>query len=238
MQRRFLKHGFADIGIKAGLNQRLSYDQAISFSLNTFVDLGLAFTKDKYTLDPEKLCPVFKCYETEKYALKTNIASLFSVELFPRYKSFHLMPNLAFEHKIASSPFSVNLDITAVYSWYAYSMEESGQLTSYNYRSAKLSIEGRWYSTLKRNIRMGKSGNGLSGNYIAAGVSYLWRKDSRFLNNPLLKEPGIYAATGWQKTISKHLYYDIQLGMQYWFTPLLYQREWSPKVDIAVGYRF
>ncbi len=241
MQRRFLKHGFADMGIKAGLNQRLSYDQAIFFSLNTYVDLGLAFTKDKYTLDPEKLCPVFKCFETEKYAVKTNISNLLSVELFQKSKSVILMPNLAFEHKIASSPFSVNSGFDASFGWYKNSFEEGRlpqQTEDYYYRY-RLALEGRWYSTLKHRIRIGKSGNGLSGNYIAAGAYYLWLKDTRYLKSQIQNGPNIYAAVGWQKLISTHLYYDMQFRTRYRFLySTLEGKGWNIEATIAMGYRF
>lgn len=237
LQRRFLKHGHADIGIKAGVGYTLNKNYSPFLVFNTFVDLGLAFTKDRYKLDHEKLCPVLKCYEADKFIIKSNLSSLFSVSLFKYHKLIDIAPHIAFERKIGSSAFSINTELQAVFSYSEnYSESNNKYYVSTDWR-VRLLLEGRWYYNLKRRVLKGKTGNGLSSNYIALGGSYSY-------NKPYLCRSGsfkhnVYIITGWQRLFSKHLYFDISVGFEYYQSDAKkYEGDISPRIRLAVGYRF
>ncbi len=234
LQRRFLKYGHTDIGIKAGVGFPLNNNYSPFFVFNTFVNFGVAFTKDRYKLDREKLCPVLKCYEADKFLIKSNLSSLISASLFNRYTIIEIAPHIAFERKIGHSSFSVNTELQPVFGY--SKMYDVNQDRYYEgiFWTAKLLLEGRWYYNLKRRILKGKTGNGLSASYIAVGGSYNYYKPKYELG---YFRPDVYITTGWQRLFSKHLYFDINIGVGY-DAIQSYESEIYPRIRIAVGYRF
>lgn len=235
MQRRFLKPGHADMGIMVGLMNALNGEFKPSLVLNTYVELGLCFTKDKYKPDLEKICPFVKCYEADRFVFKTNISDLLNIGLYEYYKWINLSPHLAFERKIGSSPFSVNTEIDASI---GYSETVTDDHYYDRYWQAGLILEGRWYYNLKNRIRTGKSGNGLSANYFAIGGSCYYVEDSRYDITGQIS-PQLHIATGFQRLIGNHMYFDIQLGVNYNFEPNRFNLNFDPtRARLALGYRF
>lgn len=234
LQRRFLKPGHVDAGITVGIMNALNGKFKPSLVLNTYVELGLCFAKDKNELDPEKICPYVKCYEADRFAFKTNLSDLLNIGLYEYYKWINLSPHLAFERKIGSSPFSVNTEIDASI---GYSETVTDDHYYDKYWQTGMILEGRWYYNLKNRIRTGKSGNGLSANYMTIGGSCYYIEDSRYDITGQIS-PQLHIATGFQRLISNHMYFDLQLGVNYYFEPDRFNKNFDPRTRLALGYRF
>ena len=217
VQRRFLKRGFVDVGVLAGWNKSLSGDTWSSLFFNTYVDAGLAFTKDKYKLDLDKLCPVLRCHAEDRFLLKTNLVNIINLAYVRESLMGSISPNIEAEFKIGKSPFSINSKLS--------SKLENIKFVRFNseYKSfsiaPQLTIEGRYYYNLHRRMLMGKSGNGLSANYISMGPTYRGAFYNSINDGYKQKENysfiGLKAGTGIQRLISDHLYLDINLGIGY-----------------------
>ncbi len=235
MQRRFLKHGYVDFSIKTGLGFPVvdgSSKPFFTFSTNT--NLGIAFTKDKYKLRREKLCPVLKCYSSERYVFKTNLNGLLYLSYANYRKSFFLTPSLSFEQKIGKSPFSINTTLIT----FVNHRDDTHYGYKWTYYGAELSLESRWYYNLRRRILNGKTGNGLSASYIAIGGAY--RYNHSYVNNVTYSDfaPSVYTITGWQRLYSKHIYTDINIGIGYRFKSQNYNGQVLFPFKLGVGYRF
>jgi hypothetical protein len=234
LQRRFLKPGYADMGVTVGVMNALNGEFKPSLVLNTYVEFGMCFTKDKDKPDPDKICPFVKCYEADRFVFKTNISDLLNIGLYEYYKWIDLSPHLAFESKIGSSPFSVNTEIDGSV---GYSETVTDDHYYDRYLHTGIILEGRWYYNLKNRIRTGKSGNGLSANYMALGGSCYYIEDSRYDITGQIS-PQLHIATGFQRLISNHMYFDLQLGVNYYFVPYRYNLPSDPRARLALGYRF
>ncbi len=233
LQRRFMKNGHADMGIKAGVGFTLKENNSSFLMFSTFVNLGLAFTKDRYTLDREKLCPVLKCYDGDNFIIKSNLSSLFSISLFKYDKTIFIEPHIAFERKIGSTAFSINTELLSFFhDRNRYSIPNQKNYHSRTWGSTLL-FEGRWYYNLKHRIRVGKTGNGLSASYIAMGGSYGYSEQK---NGRPKFTSSLHFAVGWQRLFSKHMYFDIQIASKYVIRTK--DNDWVLYPKIALGYRF
>lgn len=248
VQRRFLKRGFVDVGLKAGWNKSLSGDLWSTLFFNTFVDVGLAFTKDKYKLDFDRLCPVLRCHAEDRFLLKTNLVNIINLAYMRKTLIGSIEPNIAAEFKLGSSPFSINtLFISKIQ--YSKSNYDIHKFESFSV-IPELTIEGRYYYNLHRRILMGKSGNGLSANYISLGATYrgeFYNSISNGFNDRQKKSfTGIKVGAGIQRLISKHLYLDINIsgafGTNYyydgWTRPNRNKTQATFDLGFGIGYRF
>jgi hypothetical protein len=225
MQRRFLNNGIVDVGFE--LHTQINADNPLS-QLRNYANIGLAYAKDRYQLNKGKLCPVLRCYAADNYIFKTNLSEL--IYMISSKDEFRMVisPELAFEKKLGRSPFSINTGIEARL---GYSIS-SNSYTNFSYSVSAL-LEGRWYYNLKRRMRKGKTGNGLSANYIAFG-GLIGYGESYSIEN---FDKVLYFVTGWQRLFGEHLYYDINLGLSYF----MYRNKNNyidPTFKIGVGYRF
>ena len=245
LQRRFLKRGYVDFGVRTGANISLTDWAPTSFFLGTYVDAGLAFTRDKQELDFDKLCPVLRCHASDRFLLKTNLVDIISLGFVRKTFIGTIRPNIAAEVKLGESPFSINTNLscglTFSASWdhaYTFAIEP------------KLLVEGRWYYNLKRRILNGKTGNGLSANYISIGGLYQGEYQTVVggpYNYDFNKEFfGARLSTGIQRAISKHLYFDVNIGVGYGKgheydeanDATTNQNKFIFDFGIAIGYRF
>ena len=248
VQRRFLNRGFVDVGLIAGWNKSLSGNSWSSVFFNTYVDAGLAFTKDKYKLDIDKLCPVLRCHAEDQFLLKTNLLNIINLAYARKSMIGSIAPNITAELKLGRSPFSIN---TKVGSKLKYNnMRESGY-TLFEV-SPQLTMEGRYYYNLHRRMLKGKSGNGLSANYISIGPTYRGIYFNYIGNGYKLRQEysfvGLNVGTGIQRLISEHLYLDINIGgaygMEYSYDDKSSTGRQSNKprvffdLEFGVGYRF
>lgn len=246
MQHRFLKYGYLDFGIKGGYNNAIG-DRGISYGfLATYANAGLAFTRDKQKLDYEKLCPVLRCQAADRFLLKTNFVNIVNLTLARKTLISSITPNIATEVKIGYSPFSINTKLSGGIE-YLFA-------PSYDYSALILSplvlLEGRYYYNLNRRILMGKTGNGLSANYVSLGAIYQGEyqilKSNGYRSDLSKSFGGILVSTGVQRVIADHLYYDFNIGMGYG-TEFEYletegTKNWDNKsifnLGVAIGYRF
>ncbi|MDX9905132.1 MAG: hypothetical protein RBS55_00950 [Bacteroidales bacterium] len=234
IQRRYLKYGHIDLGIKAGMMDAAGKGFSPSLVLNTFVEMGLGFSKDKQAIDREKLCPFLRCYEADRFIVKTNLTDLVNLGIFLDQKWVELSPQVALEHKLGKSSFSLNASIGGTLGYAEFS--EADKVLIDRYWIGEVSLEGRYYYNLQKSIRNGRSGNGLSANYLAAGGGYCIT-DGQY--NDMIKETGprLFLATGWQRLLSRHLYFDIQVGANYNFRPNRAGNVFEPMFQYGLGYR-
>lgn len=239
IQHRFLKRGYIDFGIKAEVSFYSDKTQPTSYSISTYMDAGFAFAKDKQKLNKDALCSVLRCYESDRFLIKANLINFLSLGVYNNELSIAFNPEVAFEIKLGQSPFSLNANIRV----------QSGY-NRFNYRSyfrLFTLFESRWYYNLNKRLLKGKTGNGLSANYIAFGIY------NQFIDHKSIDRDrtfdiwanynGIQLVTGIQRTYSEHFYFDINVGYEaskrtagyyYWDDKIYLQF----KAFLAVGYRF
>lgn len=246
LQRRFLKRGYVDFGLRAGTNFSLDDIHLPSIQFGTYVNAGLAFTRDKQKLDFDKLCPVLKCHAADKFLLKTNLVDIINVMYVRKTFIGSFIPNIGAEVKIGASPFSINSQLSLRLEY-----QTSGNYDFKNFTlSPQLLVESRYYYNLNRRILMGRSGNGLSANYVSLGALYhgnYWTSEwSGNKNNFSETIIGLVAYTGIQRLITDHLYFDLNIGAGY---GVEYKHDGFTntntnngkaifKLGISIGYRF
>lgn len=158
VQRRFLKRGYVDVGLMAGWNNSLNGKKWSTLFFSTYVDAGLAFTRDKQKLDFDKLCPVLRCHAADRFVLKINLVNSINLAYVRESIVGSITPNIAAEFKLGTSPFSIN---TIVKSKFQYSKDSDHDFSTLSI-SPQATVEGRYYYNLNRRMLLGKTGNGLS----------------------------------------------------------------------------
>ena len=242
IQRRFLGAGLIDLGVNFGY-KKLIYDYAgeneffkderIFLQTTGTIGLGIVFNNEK-ALDKDKLCPALKCYERETFLLKINTLNLLNVQYSDWYKrsSIWFIPQVGVEQKLFNSPFSIGANMKLNYNW-SHSKSDKYYNGTNNYTSIGGRLQARYYYNLKNRILKGKSGNGFSANYISGGVYQMYDSNR---NNPFkINDNEITLTTGIQRTFSKHLYFDVEVGVAF-------DKEWnfSPELygEVQVGIKF
>ncbi len=239
MQRRFLGSGLIDLGVNLGYKKIDYYnsdenssvgDERIFFQTTGTIGLGFVFNNEK-TLNQDRLCPVVKCFERETFLLKINTLNLLSLQYSDMRKqsTISVNPQIGVEQKLFSSPFSIGTNLKLNYYWF-HSNSNKSFTSSYSELFGR--IQARYYYNLKNRIQKGKSGNGLSANYLSGGVY----QGFTALNDPLkLTDYGITFTTGIQRTFSEHLYFDVELGGAYEFRN---SKGFFPYGALQVGIKF
>jgi hypothetical protein len=222
--------------------------QQTLISIGTYVDGGLAFTRDKEKLDFEKLCPVLRCHAADKFLLKTNFVDIVSLKYLRKAFVGSVLPNISAEVKLGESPFSINAKLS--------SKLEYGNSFEYDLHYFKVypqfHVEGRYYYNLKRRMLKGKSGNGLSANYIS--VEPLFNGEYQTFHtygdraDISSSFAGMNLSTGIQRLIGDHLFFDfntgLSYGMEYTYTydganSVSYENDkFIFNLTVAIGYRF
>jgi len=235
MQRRYLKNGFIDAGIKAVY--RLNGDLNNSFQLHSVTSIGLAFAKDKSSLNDKNLCSVIKCFESDRSVFKINISNLFGIGLSSDNFGVQLNPEVTHEFKLGTSSFSINNTLSTNLE-FSYSINDynntpppSGYIFQSNIDRQRLLInveylfESRYYFNLKNRILKGKTGNGLSADYVSIGLFNYYQNDDYIVNpystvsylDPKYKKQNFnflqpQFTIGSQRFIGDHFYYDLGIG--------------------------
>ncbi len=245
-QRRFLKRGYIDVGLTAGNNFSLSDQIWSSMFFGTYVDVGLAFARDKQKLDRDKLCPILRCHAADRFIVKTNLVNIVSLTYVRKSLVGFIKPNIAAEYKLGDSPFSINAA--------ALARIEYTNAASIDFRTLNLTPEvtltGRYYYSLKRRMLLGKSGNGLSANYVSLGGIYRGYYAKYFSVGHTSSQRnyfmGVLVQTGIQRLLTEHLYFDIFMGLGYGIQHnhdlnSNYRHSYSKTIfdlGISIGYRF
>lgn len=246
IQRRFLKHGFADLGIRSGYMLNLTPDKSNLFFISTYMKLGLAFSNDKNDLDQNFLCPVLKCHESSGFLVKTNLNNVIRFTTISEYFTFSFNPEIDLEKKLWSTPFSINVNLASRTSVFRTRYTYPGTFSTYIRSELAINLDARWYYNLNRRIRKGKTGNGLSANYVFIGMGGAM-KDYPTQGN--IKSRFYYVGTGIQRLLGEHLYVDFNLHIgtsydyykrynnEYYYTET-YHDVFYFGAKLAVGYRF
>ena len=222
VQRRFLGSGLIDLGVNIGYaedkGRSLLGNKSVFIQTTGTIGLGIVFNNEK-ALDKDRLCPAIKCYEGETFMLKFNTLNLLEYNIFDpsRRSVIFLKPQVGVEQKLFNSPFSIgaNLKLDMVNVFRHFNEVFKSPLFELAGR-----VNARYYYNLKNRIISGKSGNGFSANYVSGGVYRIY--NSWNLDRPLNSERQLYLynealtlTTGVQRTFSKHLYFDVELGLAY-----------------------
>lgn len=174
LQQRFMRNGYFDISLGAGIsgNSYIFRDQ-ISFSIDQRVSAGLAafLPRAQSTTANDGLCDVLHCQDEQYKMLKVNLFNTLVFQSNNRFSNFGLRPQIAYEHKIGKSPFSIEAEAGASYDKFKYSYST---YTDPDYITARFgtsrwtaAAELRYYYTMRKRILNGSSGNNLSGAFLA-----------------------------------------------------------------------
>lgn len=239
MQRRYLKHGFIDAGFRAAYNQ--NGDLKNSFQVNSETLIGLAFAKDKSSLNDKNLCSVIKCFEAERSVFKINVTDLFVFFQTSTQTNILLNPEISHEFKLGKTSFSINNTLNTSLDFYYTSNNHNGLSTptrGFIYQpnidrqqflvNIGYTLETRYYFNLKNRILKGKTGNGLSADYISFGF-YNYYQNNDFIRNTssVLRDGDSFnflqpqLSIGTQRFIGDRFFYDIGAGIR--FTDLIDQ---------------
>jgi hypothetical protein len=217
MQRRFLGNGLIDLGFLAGYRKTEIFHPFTSkgylnLETNSSLGLSLVFNQNK-NIDRNRVCPMVKCFEVDRFMLKFNLPEIIGIHYFPAQSQCfgRFQTSIALEHKLFNSSISPNVN-WEVFLFAGNSPNENSKFYRNRpiYSGAEFIGEGRWYYDMHRRIRNGKGGNGLSANYIATGVRQQY---GELYGDNKAFQPGYIFTTGVQCTIGKRIYFDVQCGI-------------------------
>lgn len=173
LQQRFLRRGYFDVSIGAGFVEFPSiWGSPRGFGTDQRVSVGLAafLPKVKTETVGGALCEVLHCQDEQDRMLKINLFNVVDFRSNGSVYFLSLQPNIAFEHKIGRSPFSVEVDLEALYrrGKFPYYSGQDMQYYTSRYASARWNATGelRWYYNMRKRILDGRSGNNLSGAFV------------------------------------------------------------------------
>ena len=171
-QRRLFNMGYFDLGFGAGMawisNGPFSRGGRILYA-RPRAAVGLALARRQSVKSAGSYCDVLRCFVEERRMWKVDLFTLVDFYVDYRTRVIALNPKIAFEQKIAASAWSVQTEVGGSLYSGKYAVEtfnEKQHFTSQVYQTA-VSLQPRWYYNLKRRIAQGKSGNSLSGMYVA-----------------------------------------------------------------------
>ncbi|MBE9462189.1 hypothetical protein ACFP1I_13200 [Dyadobacter subterraneus] len=220
-QRRLLNSGFVDYAF--ALQQRsLSFRYGLFYfwQFSTQISYGFAFG-DWKRARKHPLCDVLLCDENIQHQWKYKIP-----EITLGYHLYRVRLGAAYEHKIKSSPFSLNFqydfNITKGYSYVkqpanymaydTYGSDNTKELSQF------FTFQPRYYFLQKRNQMAGRGGNGLSGIYtgINAELGVYFGKHNIF-NDLKFRRNTLYtgALFGFQQRLFRHGYVDFNTSYNF-----------------------
>lgn len=246
-QRRFLNYGFMDFAI--ALQQGtpfFHYGVFNNWDLSTQASFGFAFGDwKKARIGP--LCDVFLCDEFLSGQWKIRLPELTLGRYMIRTRT-----GVAYEQKIASSPFTINFQLNADYSDGFNEIKAATFYTRFWYvnvrskeKTATLSIQPRYYFLSKVQRLRGRGGNGFSGPYAGINSAYVYYKgEHRFFR---LEAEDIRRTTqaihagpllGYQLRLFRHGYVDLNTSYNIQNYLKKGGTDFGFKTNIAVGLAF
>ncbi|MCW5921473.1 MAG: hypothetical protein KIS77_03960 [Saprospiraceae bacterium] len=180
-QRRLFRRGFSEVSFGIGARYSDGFDQATlqqrahwDLYANTQFSFGLATFKPKDEKQDLAYCDALRCFRDEVQMLKIDLYNLLRIADKDNLKG---AASLAYERKLGQSPFSVEL-----LGYAGMRQEVSTQYVSeYNFSGWGFGghVQPRFYFNLKKRIATGKSGNNLSGPYIALQTAFEHSNEER-----------------------------------------------------------
>lgn len=212
-QQRYLQNEYFDFGLMIAYqsNNTTRGTQSL-FTIFTESNYGFVFGK-KHEINEANLCPVVKCYQDRKSAIKfnrNNLIYLSYAEFFDNSLVFWLRPNVGYEFKLGDSAFSVNQELSTALIFATSGMRGITSLGLVNF-DLTYSLAGRYYYRMKKKILAGEQGNNLSGSYMYAKFKnqYLWDKGQISTGS----NGSVLLGIGRQTRITGSLFLDAQLGI-------------------------
>jgi len=175
LQRRLFRRGYFDISYGVGVRDypRTPYRRDLTdiFS-EARVGLGLALARPKpvSAVSTSGYCEVLQCFREEQRMFKVDLFNLFRVATVDNLAG---NARIALEQKIGASPFSIELEgqWNGRYGKYQFVGSPEYKQRRYGFGAQ---FQTRYYYTQKRRIATGKSGNNLSGVYMAWQADWAW----------------------------------------------------------------
>jgi len=175
VQRRLFKYGYFDVSYGMGARHSMGYDGDITrppkrwdFFASTQFALGLALVRPKAGLQQAiSQCDVLQCFREENRMWKIDLYELVRIRDNRNAKA---SLRIAYEQKLGESPFSVEME------GHAGANSNRSNINYYKYSDSGWNIgtyvQLRYYYLMKKQIAAGKSGNNLSGIYLAMHAAY------------------------------------------------------------------
>lgn len=168
-QRRLFRDGFAEFSFGLGARYSDGFDQATlsqrsgwDLFANTQFSLGLATFSPATGKKVPAYCEVLRCFREESGMMKIDLFNLLRIADRENLKG---QVSLGWEQKLGQSAFSIEL------LGYARGRQEVATEYASKYEFSGWGFGGhvqpRFYLNLKKRIATGKSGNNLSGPYLA-----------------------------------------------------------------------
>lgn len=224
LQRRLFRSCFADVSFGVGARRYDGFVQAElgrrsywDFFADTRFSLGLALFRPKAAKKDVAYCDVLRCFRDETKMLKVDLYNLVRITDKNNLKG---TASVAWERKLGQSAFSVEF-----LGYIGARKSESTLVNSFDYDYSGWQwgghIQPRYYYSLKKRMARGKSGNNLSGTYIALQTMFRREneKQSDVIVNLINTFDGIsnYAGAGplwgFQYRFLKNGFIDLNVGM-------------------------
>ncbi|WP_157488292.1 hypothetical protein [Dyadobacter crusticola] len=187
-QRRFLNHGYMDFSLAIFKSVfDYSYGLATGISFSTQASFGLAIGDwKKSAVAP--LCDILLCDEFQRQQWKIRLP-----EITVGYYLNRIRTGVAFERKIKTSPWTINVQLDAAmnrgFNYLRYdhtvNLYDGETMVQRTFKYANVysregivifSVQPRYYFLQKRQQLNGKGGNGLSGWYAGLNTEYSYYK--------------------------------------------------------------
>jgi hypothetical protein len=172
IQRRLFNWGYFDLGYGVGVLHQpgsvFSRGGSVLFT-RPRARFGLAWVRPKPGASSGGYCEALRCFREERSMWKIDLLNLLDIYADYRARSLTLNPSIAYERKIGASPFSLNTEFfgRTGLGMYEFGFNSTAEEYHYSFVTAGLNVQPRWYFNLKRRMAQGRSGNNLSGMYLA-----------------------------------------------------------------------
>jgi hypothetical protein len=216
LQRRLFRYAFFDVSYGLGAKQyhEILKGQPWRLFANPRVTMGLALASpNKKTDAGGGFCDVLRCFREERQMWKIDLYNLFRME---DKRNINGRLSISYERKIGTSPFSLELEADAG----ASKKEVFESLTNgYDYYllgewRGGASGQLRYYYDLRQRIARGKSGNNLSGPYLALMARGEWYGNEYVARNSEDEKRTAMAGILWglQYRLFKNGFVDFNFG--------------------------
>jgi hypothetical protein len=196
VQQRLLKNGFFDVsmGVGAGSSISVLKQNPWSFSTDQRLTIGLGIFRPggKNMTSTGSTCDILHCFDEQYKMLKINLFDVLNFSTNSWFTGFDFKPSLSYEQKLGRSAFSVEGTIGARYNYTRAKVNVWNGSTTFSTGSSVFEqatidaqAELRWYYDMKKRILRGKSGNNLSGGFVAVQLG----KESLLPNIVYYKAP-------------------------------------------------
>lgn len=224
LQRRLFRSGFADVSFGVGARRYDGFDPTEfgerkywDFFADTRFSLGLGVFRPKASKKDAAYCDVLRCFRDEKKMLKIDLFNLVRVTDKDNIKG---TASLAWERKLGESAFSVELS-----GFVGARKTETTYVNTFDYDYSGWQwgghIQPRYYYSLKKRMARGKSGNNLSGTYLA--LQTMFRQENEKQSDVIANQASAFDGTstytgagpmwGFQYRFLKNGFIDLNVGI-------------------------